>query len=725
MKKLIFALTLAALSMQLSAQTAISEADCEALKDIDGTSGVTVVWQFDPGSGTIDVANCNCATNPPTDQDLDGWAGIENTGTTITSLSLLNVVGTNIPDALYKKVSYAGDIWLKDLTWLTIGGTGRSTALPTFEDGALPSLKKLWWFNESNMPEVPDLSQQTSPTTYWPLAALEEIRFYNFDNLNGYYNLQSSKLEELTNRTGMVTITLIDLDFSGGAPAFDNIYAGSKNTLKAFVVQDVFTGHNSSGSWYPTDFITTSWPELLDFSLSNSSFGGWDLEDLSGGNTIFNSTNFPKLTAIRVEGCGFTGTIPEDAFSMSTMRLIYINNNGMTGDILPSGLSSTSPVEQYIANSNDFSKANDNDMKTQLGLFQHMDNLTRLQIADCGLRCDIDNLDLEHATGLQYFDIANNSFSGTLESYYGSMPLKEFRCTENMLTYIPTLTSTDIGVLQIAKNYFDLDDVYRATAASECKLVIADNSSEASFEIAPQHSKVVSATRAINISDEGLNKEEAGIRIITTEALDIVSGTAKNVVAYNWKRDNGTTDVTADGTTNAAVYLWEEGDNSNSGATWYCEVYIDDDNISGCTATSTFYEELVFECEHTSITFDTGDPCDLTNPNAGGGGSVPNAQNEGDDNRTVGTWENIETSPKSSVSREVKVFPNPTSNQVNISAPEDIQWITIRDLNGKEVTSGRVSGSDFSYSLDGLRTGFYIMELSGPNGWYRVRISKK
>ncbi|NUM31611.1 MAG: T9SS type A sorting domain-containing protein [Bacteroidetes bacterium] len=65
---------------------------------------------------------------------------------------------------------------------------------------------------------------------------------------------------------------------------------------------------------------------------------------------------------------------------------------------------------------------------------------------------------------------------------------------------------------------------------------------------------------------------------------------------------------------------------------------------------------------------------------------------------------------------EVKIYPNPASNNVNISYRGIINYITITDLSGKTVYSTNVNDNFVSISTLSLKTGLYLVNINTNDG---------
>lgn len=75
----------------------------------------------------------------------------------------------------------------------------------------------------------------------------------------------------------------------------------------------------------------------------------------------------------------------------------------------------------------------------------------------------------------------------------------------------------------------------------------------------------------------------------------------------------------------------------------------------------------------------------------------------------------------SELSKEISVFPNPVSDQVNFSSPVAIDLARLLDISGKELRTVVGAGPTGTVSVDGLQPGLYLLELFGANGDRTVR----
>ena len=71
----------------------------------------------------------------------------------------------------------------------------------------------------------------------------------------------------------------------------------------------------------------------------------------------------------------------------------------------------------------------------------------------------------------------------------------------------------------------------------------------------------------------------------------------------------------------------------------------------------------------------------------------------------------------------INVFPNPANNIVNISAPEDITYITLMDMSGLKLNTERFnSGKNAEIKLTGLPSGIYFLNITCGNKTYTRKI---
>lgn len=71
---------------------------------------------------------------------------------------------------------------------------------------------------------------------------------------------------------------------------------------------------------------------------------------------------------------------------------------------------------------------------------------------------------------------------------------------------------------------------------------------------------------------------------------------------------------------------------------------------------------------------------------------------------------------KSLAANQVGVFPNPATNQLNVSSEKELFAYQILGLDGKLLRSGKLSGKSAEITLDGLPAGQYELRMLGQNG---------
>src|SRR5690606_15446657 len=64
---------------------------------------------------------------------------------------------------------------------------------------------------------------------------------------------------------------------------------------------------------------------------------------------------------------------------------------------------------------------------------------------------------------------------------------------------------------------------------------------------------------------------------------------------------------------------------------------------------------------------------------------------------------------------DLKVYPNPAIDVINVDYKEDISSITIYDMNGRQVTHKELNNSSNVISVQQLASGTYIMKVETVN----------
>jgi len=67
-------------------------------------------------------------------------------------------------------------------------------------------------------------------------------------------------------------------------------------------------------------------------------------------------------------------------------------------------------------------------------------------------------------------------------------------------------------------------------------------------------------------------------------------------------------------------------------------------------------------------------------------------------------------------SNEISIFPNPATDQIVITAQEEILWVKISDMKGKEVFSGDYKAKNIKLSTAGMKPGMFIVDVKTMSG---------
>jgi hypothetical protein len=78
----------------------------------------------------------------------------------------------------------------------------------------------------------------------------------------------------------------------------------------------------------------------------------------------------------------------------------------------------------------------------------------------------------------------------------------------------------------------------------------------------------------------------------------------------------------------------------------------------------------------------------------------------------------------------VSITPNPTSDKIQISVPNDASSdqtmdIALYDLSGRQVLSQRSNGANTSLDLSNLAKGVYLLEVQSQKMLYREKIVRQ
>ena len=80
------------------------------------------------------------------------------------------------------------------------------------------------------------------------------------------------------------------------------------------------------------------------------------------------------------------------------------------------------------------------------------------------------------------------------------------------------------------------------------------------------------------------------------------------------------------------------------------------------------------------------------------------------------TAANLSTSQFNS-ENEIKVYPNPTSNMVNIKYPNDFKGnYTLYDKTGKLIYKNNINALDNQFTLENYASGLYLLVIANDNG---------
>jgi hypothetical protein len=107
---------------------------------------------------------------------------------------------------------------------------------------------------------------------------------------------------------------------------------------------------------------------------------------------------------------------------------------------------------------------------------------------------------------------------------------------------------------------------------------------------------------------------------------------------------------------------------------------------------------------------------------------LPGFKAEGNFSGTIETPEDIafdEESFSKVDEHNVSMFPNPSSDAVNILAPYLIRSVKIIDMNGEMIMEeGSINDKAFTMDISGLKNGLYIIEISSQENVKKLRFEK-
>jgi hypothetical protein len=70
----------------------------------------------------------------------------------------------------------------------------------------------------------------------------------------------------------------------------------------------------------------------------------------------------------------------------------------------------------------------------------------------------------------------------------------------------------------------------------------------------------------------------------------------------------------------------------------------------------------------------------------------------------------------------IKVYPNPSKNNLYISSPEIISFARLMDMSGRVVYAGKQQNNELMINTGDLDDGFYILQLHLEDRIYNTRI---
>jgi hypothetical protein len=95
------------------------------------------------------------------------------------------------------------------------------------------------------------------------------------------------------------------------------------------------------------------------------------------------------------------------------------------------------------------------------------------------------------------------------------------------------------------------------------------------------------------------------------------------------------------------------------------------------------------------------------------------------DNLCIQNTEALANNPFQSIDNIFQLFPNPTSNIVNINSNSNIKSIELIDLNGRTIRTSLLNATKTTMNLDKLASGMYYVKVCTENGTGTQKIIKK
>ncbi len=74
---------------------------------------------------------------------------------------------------------------------------------------------------------------------------------------------------------------------------------------------------------------------------------------------------------------------------------------------------------------------------------------------------------------------------------------------------------------------------------------------------------------------------------------------------------------------------------------------------------------------------------------------------------------------------EIKIFPNPTSNILNINTSSTITSLEIIDTNGRRIQSLFQNSNEVILNIESLQSGIYLLKVTTEKGTSIQKIIKK
>jgi len=178
---------------------------------------------------------------------------------------------------------------------------------------------------------------------------------------------------------------------------------------------------------YLTELVLRGNPELsVDFTNVKRARS---LEHLNVSNTIvtsFDGLENSEILEFHITGCGLTGTIPSQIFTLSKLQYLYANYNYFTGAI-PNTIGNLVNLQELYLFENDLSGSFPNDISafTQLQV---------LVLSNNDLSGPLPTAELNNLSQLSILALANNSLTGPLPSLSNMNNLRQVFLQNNYIS---------------------------------------------------------------------------------------------------------------------------------------------------------------------------------------------------------------------------------------------------------------------------------------------------